>query len=112
MKKYILTAIILLGFQFAKSQVYNVRHNYAYNDTLRVRVKMAVIDVAVERYDTSTNASKRLTMDVLAKPNNNVWLDMFVFQICVLVSAMPTDAQTKTYVNGLWARCAILNTRN
>ncbi len=96
----------------AQSQVYNVRQSYANNDTLRVRVKMAVIDVAVERYDTATNGSKRLTMDVLARPNNSVWLDMFVYQICVLVSAMPTDAQTKAYVNGLWSRCAMLNTRN
>lgn len=112
MKKIILLALIVIGFQTAKSQVYNVRHNYAYNDTLRVRVKMAVIDVAVERYDTATNGSKRLAMDVLAKPNNSAWLDMFVFQICVLVNAMPNDAQTKVYVNGLWSRCAILNTRN
>ncbi len=111
MKKYIIAAILVLGFQMAQSQVYNIRQGYANNDTLRVRVKMAVIDVAVERIDTATNASKRLTQDVLAMPNDGAWLDMFVYQICVIVNAMPTDAQTKAYVNGLWSRCAILNTR-
>lgn len=112
MKKLFFLAVIILAAQFASAQVYNVRQNYANNDTLRVRVKMAVIDVAVERFDTATNGSKRLAIDVLARPNNSLWLDMFVYPICVLVNAMPTDAQVKAYVNTLWARCAVLNTRN
>lgn len=111
MKKYILSIAIVLAANFCNAQAYLLRQYYANKDTLRTQVKMSVIDVATERIDTATNASLRLCSDVLANPNDGIWLDMFVYQIVVIVNSVPTDEQVKQYVNALWKRSAQLNTR-
>jgi hypothetical protein len=114
MKKYIITVIILLGFQFAKSQVYNIRHNYAYNDTVRVRFKMAAIEVAVERFDTANvaNGSKRQADKIVAYPNDSRWLDRYVFPYAATANKVPTDAEAKAYVILIWNRIAYLGTKD
>jgi hypothetical protein len=51
MKKYIITAILVLGFQLAKSQVYVQRYALANKDTVRTQVRMAVIEIATSYHD-------------------------------------------------------------
>jgi hypothetical protein len=110
MKKYILAIAILFISSVSMAQ-YQTRYNYANKDSLRTQIRMAAIEVSVERFDTATNGSKRLAMDILRVPTASNWLDIFVYPIVILLNTgTPTDAVVKGLVNNLWARVAQINT--
>jgi len=112
MKKYVITAIILLGFQFAKSQVYVQRYALANKDTVRTQVRMACIEIATSYIDTATNGNKRLCADILVQPTASWFIDLFVYPLASIAqSNTPTDAQVKAGVLSLWNRNALINTR-
>lgn len=110
MKKYILAIGILFISSVSMAQ-YQTRYNYANKDSLRTQIRMAAIDISVERFDTATNASKRLATEILAVPTASGWLDMFVYPMVILLNTgTPTDAVVKGFVNTLWSRVAQINT--
>lgn len=110
MKKYLLIAIVLLTANICSAQ-YQVRYNFANNDSLRTQIRMAAIEVSVERYDTATNASKRLCNEILARPTTSNWLEMFVYPCVILLqTGTPTDAVVKGLIVALWPRIALVNT--
>jgi hypothetical protein len=112
MKKYIITAILVLGFQLAKSQVYVQRYALANKDTVRTQVRMAVIEIATSYHDTATNGNKRLCAYVLSEPTASWWVDWFMYPLAAIAqSATPTDAQVKAGVLTLWVRNSYLSTR-
>lgn len=112
MKKIIVTAIILLGFQLAKSQVYVQRYALANKDTVRTQIRMAAIEIASSYVDTATNNNKRFCQDILAEPTQSWYVDLFAYPLAAIAAnANPTDAQVKAGILSLWSRSAILNTR-
>jgi len=112
MKKSILTLAIILTATVCFSQQYQNRYGYANKDSLRNQIRMAVIDVAVDRIDTASNSSLRLCADVLAQPTASYWLDVFTYQMVVLLSTpTPSDSVVKNFVINLWNRVSLLNTR-
>lgn len=112
MKKLILFALIIIGFQTVKSQVYIQRFALANKDTVRTQVRMAVIEIATSYVDTATNANKRLCADVLGNTTASWWIDLFIYPLAAIAqSATPTDAQVKAGVLSLWNRNALINTR-
>lgn len=112
MKKTILSILFSFTICLSFSQVSLLRYSYANKDTIRTQVLIAVVSNAVNQIDTATNANQRLCADVLTKPRDGAWLDIFVFQICTLLSTTnPSDVTITGYVQQLWNRCALLNTR-
>ena len=112
MKKYILAAIIVLGFTAAKSQVYVQRYALANKDTVRTQVRMACIEIATSYVDTATNGNKRLCADILSNTTASWWIDLFIYPLAAIAqTATPTDAQVKAGILTLWTRNAALNTR-
>ena len=111
MKKLSLSLVITLCATVSFAQ-YQTRYTYANKDTLRNQIRMAVIDVAVDRIDTASNSSFRLCADVLSQPTASYWLDVFTYQIVVqLPTSTPTDGTIRNYVIALWVRVSQLNSR-
>jgi hypothetical protein len=118
MKKYIIAAILVLGFQMAKSQVYIQRYALSNKDTVRTQVRMAIIEIATSYVDTATNNdskvwyNKRLCQVVLAEPTAQFWVDWFIYPLAAIAqSATPTDAQVKAGVLTLWHRNTFFSTK-
>jgi hypothetical protein len=112
MKKLILLALVIIGFQTAKSQVYIQRYALANKDTVRTQVRMACIEIATSYVDTATNGNKRLCADILVQPTASWFIDLFIYPLAAIAqSATPTDAQVKAGVLSLWNRNALINTR-
>lgn len=112
MKKYIIAAILVIGFQSAFSQVYVQRYALANKDTVRTQVRMACIEIATTYIDTATNGNKRFCADILGNPTASFWVDYFMYPLAAIAqSATPTDAQVKAGVLSLWNRNVQINTR-
>ena len=113
MKKYILSIVIILAANFAIGQTsYQARFANANRDSIRTQIRMAVIDIATERIDTATNATRRLCIDVLGQPTASFWVDYFAYQIVVMINtATPTDNMVRNNILLIWDRVALINTR-
>jgi hypothetical protein len=118
MKKYIIAAILVIGFQTAFSQVYVQRYALANKDTVRTQVRMACIEIATSYIDTATNKdsgawyNKRLCQGILNEPTASWWVDLFAYPLAAIAqSATPTDAQVKAGVLTLWYRNTFFATK-
>jgi hypothetical protein len=112
MKKYIITVIILLGFQFAKSQSLYQRYLTANKDTIRTQLRMAFLDYAEAQADTATKKNERLCKNGIAALGGGWYTDVLSFMYAVKENnAVPTDGQIRNFVVIVWARLAELESR-
>ncbi len=112
MKKLILFALIIIGFQTAKSQVYIQRYALANKDTVRTQIRMSAIEIAKSYIDTSTNGNKKLCSFILGEPTASYWVDWFAYPLAAIApNATPTDAQVKAGMQNLWWTVVYLSTR-
>ncbi|HLO37980.1 MAG TPA: hypothetical protein VK173_05815 [Lacibacter sp.] len=113
MKKFIITAIILIAanFSFGQNSLYS-RYVNANKDSIRVQLRMAVLDHAEAQVDTATKKNERLCKDALIALGSGWFTDVFAFMYAVKENdAVPTDSKIKTFVASVWMRVAELNTR-